>query len=857
MHGLGFKVPRGFVVTTQAYRHGVERMLQETSSLADLSAQIAARQLPRELEAAVVAAYERLGAGANVAVAVRSSASDEDGRQSSFAGQQRTCLNVRGHAALIDALREVWASLVSVESLLYRGRVQLDAQPPEMAVIVQELVDAEVAGVLFTRNPVNGDADEALICSAYGLGETVVGGQDTDTFYIDRKSGELRSDIACKLNALHPTPDNGLQRLAVDTAAQDAPSLSVPAIHRLLEVGQSLERAIGRPQDIEFAFTGGDQPTLFLLQTRPITGASRRSSTGHSAALYSNANVGEALPGVGTPMTWSIAGAFAARGFATAFGALGLDVPKDYSLMASFRGRIYLNISEFVSVASQIPILHGATLAQLGGVLGDLQGLDDTYTRLSPATFLRRLPLTLPRLAASQLSMPLIGKLWARKFGRKRDAFFAKPLARLSRAELQQQLEELDALFNRTGEVMLASAANFLMSYVLMSESLRRMGGAAAAEKEHVLFSGLTGVKSAAPGLELLALARFVKQSPSLHELFLDERDHPHTSDDLLAQLRLTSDGQVFIGKLHGFLRRWGHRALREAEIATPRWREDPLFLIKVIGEHLRAPYLPTPEAIEAEAALHRAEATQLIRQHFFTGVGAAFRLLLHWAHRNARLREELRSYVVETLSMYRTFYLEVGRRMVLAGLLKQVDDVFFLNTSEARDWLRSRDEDCHLLTTVAFRRAAFDAFVRCPDPPDTFTLVHDQEVSDENTLGADGDTLTGLPGSPGRVTGRARVFREPSADDISVQPGEILVAPFTDVGWTPLFLVAAGVVTDRGGPLSHSCVVAREYGIPAVVGVHNATQRIHTGDLVTIDGQAGVVHISREPSEPPREAES
>ncbi|MDX9719207.1 MAG: PEP/pyruvate-binding domain-containing protein [Myxococcota bacterium] len=854
----GFPVPDGFVLSSEAFDAAMVHFFAQAESLVEAPRRILEGPMLPALEASIRAALADLG---EEAVAVRSSASDEDGAQRSFAGQQASLLNVRGADAVLQAIREVWASLMSEASLLYRSRDRLDDAPPSMAVLVQCFVPASSAGVLFTRDPIEPSSNEACICASFGLGESVVSGGDTDTFYVHRSRRQVRREVKRKASMTVCAAQQGVETRELVGERQHAASLEDWQLQRVLELGLEVERFFGEPLDIEFAFEeqASEEQALRLLQARPITGGGgERSSTGHRAAVYSNANVGEALPGVGTPLTWSIIRGFSRKGFLSAFGALGLEVPEAYEIVASFRGRVFLNLSEFMEIASQIPVLTPPMLGRLAGV-PFVAGLDKTYTPRGSGAFLKRLPATLARLSSSQLLMPYTAKRWAKRFAQARDGFFGRDLGGLNDLELLSELESLDALFLRTGEVMLACASNFLVSYAATSESLKFLGGPEAVSKEPRLFAGLTKVRSAAPGLELLELARFARERGSVRRLFggVGELGDAAWARQVLERLRESGDGRDFLERLDAFLRRWGQRALREAELATPRWAENPAFLLAVIQRHVLAPELPSASTIEAEQRALRAEAEQLIRKHFFTGVGAAFRLLLSWTQGNARRREELRAYVVDSLSMYRRFLLEVGRRACIHGLLAERDDVFFLSLDELRSWLRdlayrpsslgdapgfafARDARRH----VAYRRALFDAFSRAPDPPDTFTLVHDKVLDEQTPLPADCTTLKGLPGAAGVATGPARVLLELPPGPIPIKPGEILVTGFTDVGWTPLFLVAAAVVTDRGGPLSHSCVVAREYGIPAVAGATGATQRIRTGDIIRVDGIAGLVHL-------------
>jgi phosphohistidine swiveling domain-containing protein len=838
----GLPVPRGLVVTTEAWRRALRAHAEGVTDPALLRRRLLEAPLERELRAAVAAQLEAVGGDR---WAVRSSAHGEDGAQQSFAGQQATRLGVRGLDAVLEAIRAVWSSLFSPEALLYRSRMSLEMAPPSIAVVVQRMVAAERAGVCFTANPVNAATHELIISASWGLGEGVVSGQASDTWYLRRGDGRvLRQDIATKEARVRLDEAGGTRREALGEDEASRPSLSGADLDRVTRLALQVEGLAGAPQDVEWAFDadGG----LWLLQSRPITGPQRAAGAPGDVSCWTNANVGEALPGVGTPMTWSILRSFSRQGFEAAFGALGLDVPAEYELVGSFYGRVYLNLSQFASVITQIPLMEPATLLRLAGG-PDVDQIEGRYERRSARSFLLRLPLTVPRIAASHLTMPLLGRRWAAKVRRERDALFARDLGRLDERALRAELEALDALFARTGRAMIAISSNFLSSYVVTQELLRRWGGQEAALGERRLFSGLTGLRSAEPGLALLKMAHDVRRSPRL-EAFLRATPPREVAADLRLMAGLPG-GAALNASLEAFLREYGHRAPREAELATPRWREDPTFLIEVLRTYLEAPYLPRPEELSREQSQLREETTEAMRRHFTTGLGVVFRRVLGMTQDNARQREDLRACVVDTLSMYRWLYLEVGRRMTRQRVLSSPDDVFFLVDAEVRAWLRGEGGQ-ELALRVAIRRAAYEAFEATPDPPETFLLKDGHIMTTEAALDeAASRTLEGLPGSPGRVTGRARVIFDPNGAQSRLEPGEILVAPFTDVGWTPLFLAAAGVVMDKGGPLSHSCVVAREYGIPAVVNARRATALIRTGDLITLDGDRGVVYL---PGGPP-----
>lgn len=809
----GFQVPRGYVVTVDAYRHALRRALLGLTTPEQMHKAILDCEIPVEIVRAIHDAHTDLFQDS--VVAVRSSATEEDAERHSFAGQLDSVLNVSGAEEVIASIKSVWASFFSQASLLYRGHVRLDDPPSWLAVVVQEMLKPRAAGVMFTSDPVGRDPNRLVISATEGLGEAVVSGVSAETVYVDLTDRHVIQHVPASPSA--------------DTVLTD------DDIAELVTAGFRINQLFDAPQDLEWALTDSG---LSFLQCRPIT----TGKASDDPVVWSNVNVGEALPGVGTPMTWSIIRAFSQLGFEKAFGALGLSVPPESELFTSVRGRIYLNLTEFASIMSQIPFMKIGNVLAVGGG-GEAETVEQIgYKKRSKVGFLTRLPVTGSRMALSQLSMPLRARRWSKHFKRSRDRYFAKNLQNFSHEELLRQLRIIDNLFNKTGVVMLACGSNFLSSYIATSQLLSRWGGVEAAAKERHLFSGLQRVASAEPGLELLDMSRYVRNHPSLEAVFQNTK-----TEELLQQLAESASGRRLLQRLDQFLDEYGNRGPNEAELATVRWRERPDFLLDVIRSHLKAPYLPSSEDLERERVRERRQTTEMIRQYFRPGLGIAFRRILAHTQENSRLREELRSCVTDTLSMYRHFFCEVGRRLASDRVIAQVEDIFYLTKTEVINYLGNGAGAMEMALLVGTRRAMHVAFSKAPPPPDTFVLGFDQRFPETKPLVPRHTLcLSGLPASPGRFTGHARVICD-LTEEPHLLPGEILVARFTDVGWTPLFLVAGGVVTDMGGPLSHAAVVAREYGVPAVVNTKEATALIQTGDLITIDGDSGEVFLKRQ----------
>jgi pyruvate,water dikinase len=816
----GLPVPRSFVIPAQLHADALACALADAADLDALRAALAHAPLPPALLTQIAAV---MAADPHKRWALRSSAVDEDGATHSFAGQQHTSLHIDSPDQAAQAIRNIWCAALDTRALLYRVEVGAQELPPPVAILLQEMIAPDVAGVLFTRDPVRPDAPELVINAAPGLGKQVVDGDASHTLYLERPSGYLRR---------HQPPAD----------QPNAPNpLDTHVLGQLVRMAGRVEECFGPAQDVEWAW---DARGLWLLQLRPMT-AMRAAET--ARAVWSNVNVGEALPGVGTPLTWSIIRSFSRMGFVRAFGSLGLDVPENFGLVGSFQGRVYLNLTQFMTIASAIPLLQPDTLFTLAGG-GGADVVKDTFTPRSPLRFLSRLPITIPRVALEQLATPLVAPAWHTHFIRQRDDFFAQDLTRLSHEALSKSLTSLERLFERNGLITLTVSANFLMSFVVMRELLRLFDSQTGAPLEQTLLGALR-VRSAEPGLDLLRLGHIARRSLRLRRLILDA-PRGHALDALRAEAH-HPDVATFLDDLNRFCEVHGHRAPREAELATPRWREDTTFLFDVLRAHIEAPVLPTPQEIHAERDRALAAARARLRKLIPAPLLPTASALVAWSRYQARWRELLRAQVIDSLDMLRCFALECGRRMMTNGHLDKREDVFFLRQDELRAWLDDpAPTGASLRYKVMIRKEIHAHLSASPDPPPTFIKqgariipVHPTQQLEQVDMMTNGHhgVVHGLPGGAGRITGRARVLLDP-ADAASLQPGEVLVVPHADVGWTPLFLSASAVVMGLGGPLSHACIVAREFGLPAVVNATRAVEHIQTGALVTVDGEQGLV---------------
>jgi pyruvate,water dikinase len=827
-----FHVPGGFVITTRAFREVMALVVASHPPVTPegLRQRILDEPLPQAMEEAILTAAARLRSLAGLALVVRSSATLEDRLDCSMAGLNATYLNVRTSRQLMDAVRGCWASLFGPESLAYRLSVDHDPAALGMAVVVQQLIPAHRAGVLFTVDPVHQDPTRMWVNASWGLGETVVGGKEADNYVIDRSTGRIIEETVVRKRRMAVPGREGLT-VEVPVLPEEVRKSVVDAVlaRQLADLGVRVERMIGGPQDLEWAEW---EDRIYLLQTRPVSGARRQRP-----AIWTNANVGEALPGVATPYTWAVIREFSKKGLVHAFQGLGCRVPEEYTIVGSIHGRVYLNISEFMAVASQIPFLTPAMMQQVAGGGGGAEESQGTYRKMGQGRFLALLPVTVGRLLAERALFASKVALFADHYSRVRNRLSALNLAALSDGALASVHEEAKALFDETGTLLMECSGQFLGAYLATTMIIRRLAGDSAEALESRVFSGLSGVTSAEPGLDLLRMARRVLATPRLAKVVSKT-----PTEDLLEVLgRGGSEEKGLLLAFEAFLAHHGHRATREAELSNPRWREDPSFPLSVLQRHVQAAALPDPDALVEDRVRVREEATRQVESLLPRGLVSLFRRLLTSSQRGARTREDLRSRVVENIGFYRTLALETARRMVARGVLMELRDGFFLTREEHLSFL-SGTLGAEASVRALLRRIEYQAQCQLPDPPG-IVAMESGRIRSANARPVEGWVLSGIAGSPGVATGRVVVARDPS-EASTVSRGDILVAPFTDVGWTPLFLVAGGVVTELGGPLSHSCVVAREYGVPAVVSVRQATSLLKTGQRVTVDGTRGQVTV-------------
>jgi rifampicin phosphotransferase len=859
MTRAGFPVPGGFFVTTAAYRafvaaNDLQPAIAAAIAGADpgdpaaldaasgaILARFTAGALPGAVATAVAAAYARLGAPP---VAVRSSATAEDLADLSFAGQQETYLNIISAPALQDAIVRCWASLWTARAIGYRARNGIAPDDIALAVVVQEMVPSEVSGVLFTANPLTGRRDEVVIDATFGLGEALVSGQvEPDHYVVDAAGQIVKRTLGAKALAIVGQAGGGAHAVATDGAAARQ-ALPDAAIRDLARLGRRVAENYGAPQDIEWAWRGG---TLSLLQARAIT------------SLY------PLPPGVAADPLRVYFSFASVQGVLDPITPLGQDAIR---MMLSALSRIF----GFHLTLETLPIMP---------VAGERLWIDVTpplRNRLGRRVIRQAGKLIDP--GAWQALEPLLDdpRLQLRGKAMRRDTLghvargagpvlarmalnLLRPAARYRqmRRRAEQQLARLEA----EGAALTAPAAqaDFLRVALDQAPMLLRnwvmpgigagLGSWAALQRvaRHIpggpdlardAIRGLPHNVTTEMDLALWQTAQRIGAAPAAAAF---DRESAAALAAAYQAGRLPAPAQAAVT---AFLRRYGMRGVAEIDLGRRRWHDDPTPIMQVLQSYLQiddpaqAPDVRFAQgAAEAQAAIRR-----LIGAARAMSGGrvraAVVRRLARGTRTFAGMRESPKWTIIRLFGMARSAALRAGAAFVAEGRLDAAEDVVYLHYRELQALAAGEARDWRAL--VAERRATYRREQARRQIPRVLLSDGTAYYAGLQAAPGAGATLPGAPVSAGVVEGVAHVVFDPHSTRLA--PGEILVCPATDPGWTPLFLAAGGLVMELGGLMTHGSVVAREYGIPAVVGVHDATRLLHTGQRIRVDGSRGEVTI-------------
>ena len=769
--------------------------------------------------------------------AVRSSAVGEDGDRLSFAGQFETVLGVAGRIdELSEAVRRCWRSAFGARVLDYRRRSGTVSDAARLAVVIQRLIPGEASGVLFTLDPVAGDRTRMRISACRGLGEALVSGAvDADEYVIRRDGAEIET------------------RVATEEGGPGARVLEAEALVRLAAVGRRIEEREGGPRDIEWTMLDGE---LWVLQARPVTSAARAAAApAEHRVVWDNSNIQESYCGVTTPLTFSFARAAYASVYEQTMRAVGVPEatiaahrPMLGNLLGLLHGRVYYNLNNWYRGLLLLPAF-GRNKEDMERMMGVEEPVD-FVTDDSPALLerLRRVP----RLARTTLGLLRAFATLDRDAAAFLDRFDAR-IREVDRATLgQRSLGELMAILDRLRRECIERWVTPIVNdfrVMMATGRLRRIvERALPGDAERVmqtLLGGADVAASAGPAMRMLELAAVARANPAIMDAL-----HALTPAAALDAARAAS--AEFGKTLDALLQEYGDRCMGELKLESRSLHDDPAFVVRMLRNYIDG-RAGDPRALAEAARRTRIAAEAAVEAPLGRVQRWRFRRALDAARRGIRAREAMRLARTRLFGTHRDVYRAIGARLRGIGRLERAEDVLYLTVREVEELWDGTAVSADLASLVRARRAEFAAYER-ESPPNriiTTGVPHSMvatsaggaismTASSRPTCPGGERVLRGLGCSAGVAEGIVRVVR--SAEDDLTLDGHILVAPRTDPGWAPLFPCARGIIVERGSLLSHSAVLARELGIPAVVGIAGIVDTLRDGERVRIDGTTGMV---------------
>jgi pyruvate,water dikinase len=829
----GIRVPAGFCVTTDAFRRimadapSIDDRLDRLSRLnpddreavrtlsAEIRRTLEGIPIPDDLAATITRALARLGERA--AYAVRSSATAEDLPTASFAGQHETYLNVVGPGAILEHVSRCWASLFTERAVIYRLRNGFDHGKVRMAVVVQRMVFPQAAGTLFTADPVTGNRKVVSVEASFGLGEAVVSGLVNADAYEVRDSEVVAKAIGTKRLAVHALPAGGTQERAIEPKRQEQPALTDAQVVQLAELGRRIEAHFGRPQDIEWCLVDDG---FQIVQSRPITTLFPiPAAEDRENHVYVSVGHQQMMTDPMKPLGLSFWQMTTPRPMAEAGGRLFVDVTRGLAAPAS-------RASLLEVLGKGDPLIRDAleTILERDDFIPSLQDEGPGWSPPggAPAPIEIDPAIVADLIGRSQASIAALKRDIRTKSGSELLDFILADIQELKRI-----------LFDPESHQVFMSA---MEATWWLNEQLEAWLG----EKNvaDTLTRSVPHNVTSEMGLALLDVADVIRPHPEVIALLR------HADDEgFLDELATLEGGREARDAIGAFLDTYGMRCVGEIDITRPRWSERPTTLVPVI--------LGNIENFEPGAGERRFEQGRQEAWSKEQEVLERLRALPDGekkAEEAKRMIDRVRTYIgyreypkygmVSRYFVYKQALLKEAERLVHAQVLRETEDIFFLTFQELRDVVRTNRVDDQLIVQ---RKDAFRSY-QALTPPRVLTSDGEAIAGSYRRDDVPAGALVGLPVSAGTIEGRARVILDMAEADL--EAGDILVTTSTDPSWTPLFVAIAGLVTEVGGLMTHGAVIAREYGLPAVVGVEHATQLIRDGQRIRVHGPDGYIEI-------------
>lgn len=792
-------------------------------------------------------------------VAVRSSGIGEDSSNASFAGIHSSFLFQKGFDAIFESIKQCRLSCFSERAIEYRKQQRLSLDEIHTGVVIQKMVHSEISGVAFSRDPLSlNGKDQVVVNSVWGIGEGLVNGEiEGDLFHISRKSLEVHSQVATKEKIFVRGVSGGLDKVDLPEEKQKAPSLTQKQAKEVAKTVIQLETLYGKPQDFEWAFVN---EVLYCLQTRPITTLPSSAYYGHldGAILWDNSNIIESYSGVTTPLTFSFA-SFCYKEVYRQFCQV-ISVPKTTikayesvfrNMLGLIRGRIYYNLVNWYKLAILLP---GADKNK--GFMETMMGVKQALT--AEFADFTCFPNSPPKSSFFSKAKLYSTSIWrfitinkiVKNFQNNFNAIYLESkkcdFKKLSIKELIQFYQDLSETILQRWQAPIINDCLCMIFFGLLKKLTCAWVKSDDPSLQNDLLCGEGGLESAEPTKMLMKIAGLIDAGDAdFRKWFLEKAS--------LDGMKGIKERSVEIYNLfQEFLDRYGFRCVDELKLESKDLHDDPIFVIDAVVNFVRL------KAYSLSAMESREQAIRINAETRVFGAlkgirKGIFKFVLKNARRAIRDRENMRFSRTKIFGIVRHLFRSLGHHFAEIGILKSDADIFYLTVDEIFSYVEGRSVNSSLQEIVERRKNEFAVFQKTPSPPDRFVTLgpvgFDQRFPqmltslDGGSEDLDPNQLKGIPCSPGIVEGTIRVVRD--LQEARGLNGEILVTERTDPGWVPLYPSCSGLLIERGSLLSHSAVVARELGLPTIVGISGGLmQKLKTGMRVRMDGTKGLVEI-------------
>jgi pyruvate,water dikinase len=840
----GLAVPEGFCVTTEAFRKVVERdqglckLLDELALLTreergrvrEISAKIRMAieriPIPEDITAEIVGQLRKFGE--NDAFAVRSSATAEDLPTASFAGQQDTYLNVIGIPAILGHISQCWASLFTERAVIYRVQNGFDGRKVHLSVVVQRMVFPDAAGILFTADPMTGNRKVLSIDASFGLGEALVSGLVNADVYKVRNGKIMDKKISTKKVAIYALKEGGWKKQEIESGQQNRQALTDAQILALEHIGRRIEAHFGRPQDIEWCLAGD---AFYIVQSRPITTLfpipQANDPDNH---VYVSVGHQQMMTDPMRPLGLSFYLLITSAPMRIAGGRLFVDMTPSLASPAS--RKVIIDV-----LGNSDPLIKDALTTVLAREnFLHLSSDDDQETQGPgkskgiPPDVYQTLSDYDPSVVSDLISHSESSIEELKHNIRTRSG---SDLLDLIQEDIQQRKKNLSDP-RHLGVIMTAMNAA-----AWINEKMYHWLGEKNAND--TISQSVPNNVTSEMGLALLDVADVIRPYPDIIAYL-----HQAKADDLLDGLAQFNGGRQFLDALYAFLDKYGMRCAGEIDITNTRWSENPRTLIPIIltniktleaGASHRKFEQGRQEALKKEEEL----LARLLQLPDGEQKAKETKRMIGLVRNLAGYREYPKYAIVKRYFVYKQALLKEAERLVQAGVIHEKEDIYYLYFEELGEVIRTHTLDDQLINLVNKRKEEFRSYEKL-NPPRVITSDGEIITGRYKRENLPSGAIIGLPVSSGVVEGRARVIL--NMEDADLGTGDILVTPFTDPSWTPLFVSIKGLVTEVGGLMTHGAVIAREYGLPAIVGVENATKLIKDGQRIRVNGTDGYIEI-------------